>query len=110
MQRRREHLVRRRLDAEVVANDRVSHLVVLPAADAVNEEIAETDAGKECEREGAGANAGIRSDVAFNALVARRELVVPDADGLTSVAGRALPERRFKPFPVGRQIRYRVAL
>ena len=55
VERRREDLVGGRLDAEVVANDGVGDFVVLPAADAVNEEIAEADTGEERERQGAGA-------------------------------------------------------
>ena len=51
MQRRGEHLVRGRLDAEVVADDGVGDLVVLPAADAVDEEVAEAHAGEQRERQ-----------------------------------------------------------
>ena len=55
VERRREDLVGGGLDAEVVANDGVGDFVVFPAADAVNEEIAQADTREERERQGAGA-------------------------------------------------------
>ena len=46
-----EHLIPRGVDAEVVAEEGVRHLVVLPPADAVNEQVAQAEAGEQGEGE-----------------------------------------------------------